>query len=101
MELGLVRQIRALHEAGIPYHDVAVLYRNHKDAEGLIQYYTKLGCHQRQKRVDVLLQAEIKKNHQPYSLLLYGELEYHSQKHLLFEILHYDFWALSPLKLEG
>lgn len=100
MELGLVRQIRALHEAGIPYHDVAVLYRNHKDAEGLIQYYTKLGVPINvKKRVDVLLQAEIKRI---INLLTFitGELEYpDSQKHLLFEILHYDFWALSPLEI--
>lgn len=100
MELGLVRQIKDLHDKGVPYNEIAIIYRNHKDADALIQYYTKLGIPVNvKKRVDVLQQPEIKRIIQLLAFIQ-GELAYpDSQRHILFEILHYDFWGLKPLEI--
>lgn len=100
MELGLIQEIEGLKNAGVPYSDIAVIYRNHKDAEPLIQYYTKAGIPLNvKKRIDVLQQPEIKRILHLIEFIE-GELKYpDAKKHLLFEILHYDFWGLDALDI--
>ncbi|HRG21770.1 MAG TPA: ATP-dependent DNA helicase [Saprospiraceae bacterium] len=100
MELGLVQEIEALKKSGVDYRDIAVIYRNHKDAEPLIQYYTKAGIPLNvKKRIDVLQQPEIKRILHLMEFVE-GEMKYpDAKKHLLFEIMHYDFWGLDALDI--
>ncbi|MCK6612104.1 MAG: ATP-dependent helicase [Bacteroidia bacterium] len=84
-------KILELQQAGTPLSEIAVLYRNHSQADMLIQFlkHKGVGINTR-KRENVLLQPVIRKI---IGLMRYLSAETkkpHSGEHFLFEILHYD-----------
>lgn len=96
-EAGLVNKIETLHEQGVPYKDMAVIYRSHKSATNLVKYFTLKDIPlQIKRKVNVLDLPEIKKIH---NLMTYLSSEYKKQdsrEDLLFEILHYSYFKIAP-----
>ena len=95
-QAGVVTKIKALHEQGVAYKDMAVIYRSHKSATELVKYFTLKDIPlQIKRKVNVLDLPEIKKIH---NIMLYLASEYKKQdsrEDLLFEILHYDYFNIS------
>lgn len=96
-QAGLVAKITELHEQGVAYKDIAVIYRGHKSATELVKYFTLKDIPlQIRRKVNVLDLPEIKKIH---NIMLYLAGEYKKQdsrEDLLFEILHYDYFNIAP-----
>ena len=96
-EAGLVAKIEELHEQGVAYKDMAVIYRGHKSATNLVKYFTLKDIPlQIKRKINVLDLPEIKKIH---NIMLYLAAEYKKQdsrEDLLFEILHYDYFNIKP-----
>lgn len=92
---GVVQKIEQLHREGVPYHEMAIIYRSHKESIDLLKYFTFAGVPiSIKKRVNILSLPEINRL---LTLLKYLEGEYqelNSQNDKLFQILHYNFWGL-------
>jgi DNA helicase-2/ATP-dependent DNA helicase PcrA len=84
--------------SGVKPSDIAIIYRNHKQVEDLLKYFqAKNIVVNLRRKVNILKEPFIQKL---ITILTYIEGEYRkpfSQDHLLYEILHYDFWAIEPL----
>jgi DNA helicase II / ATP-dependent DNA helicase PcrA len=96
--IGLIEEIKALYDRGIPYNDIAVIYKKHDHAKDILSYFATKGLpYKVKKKVNLLDQNLIKKT---ITLLKYvvGESKVMDSKvDLLFEILHYDFFKLKPI----
>lgn len=96
-QAGLVSKISELHEQGVAYKDMAVIYRGHKSATDLVKYFTLKDIPlQIKRKVNVLDLPEVKKIH---NIMLYLAGEYSKQdsrEDLLFEILHYNYFNIAP-----
>ncbi|HMP29617.1 MAG TPA: ATP-dependent DNA helicase, partial [Saprospiraceae bacterium] len=97
---GVVDLIRSIHARGVPYHEIAVIYQKHKEAEDIIKFlsYENIPISIK-RRVNILPLKEIKRI---LTLLNYFVKEMTmplSMDKELFEILHYDFWGNKPLDL--
>jgi DNA helicase-2/ATP-dependent DNA helicase PcrA len=98
--VGIGNQIKALHQQGVAYKDIAVLYRNHKHIDDLIAYFNihKIP-YSSFKKVNVLEELLIKKL---LTILKYIEAENKkpfSGESMLFQILNYDFYNIHPLDI--
>jgi DNA helicase II / ATP-dependent DNA helicase PcrA len=96
-EAGLLKQIEDLHKQGEDLSGVAVIYRNHRLVENLVRALEskKIPLNIRQK-VNVL---ELPFVQSLVNILLYIHKEYEkpdSAEHLLYEIMHYHFFDISP-----
>ena len=93
-------EIERLHQQGVPYKEIAVLYRNHKHVEDLVKYFNAHGIPYNSKRkVNILSELLVKKL---MTILKYISAELqkpYSGEHLIFEILNYDFYDIAPLDL--
>ncbi|MBK8700500.1 MAG: ATP-dependent helicase [Saprospiraceae bacterium] len=98
LEVGLIERITQLHQEGVRYSDISIIYRNHKEVVNLIKYLSFKGIPLNiKRRVNILEQPEIKRILALLHFIL-GEYRYpDSQKTLLFEILHFDFFKLNTL----
>ncbi len=96
-DIGVIAKIEKLYSEGVLYKDIAVIYRKHKEVANIVKFLTKKNIPLSvKKKVNVLTQPDAKKL---ITLLTYanGEFKYKdSQRQALFEILHYDFFGLSP-----
>lgn len=94
------KEILRLSEAGVPFKEMAVLYRNHKHVEDLIKFFNTKGIPYNAKRkVNILHELLIKKL---LTILRYIQAENskpYSGEHLLFQVLNYDFYDIHPLDL--
>lgn len=92
--------IKALHEQGVPYKEMAVLYRNHKHVEDIIKYFNTSEIPYNSKRkVNILTELFVKKL---MTILKYISAELqkpYSGEAYIFEILNYDFYDIAPLDL--
>lgn len=90
--MGIKEEILELHQKGVDYNEMAVIFYLNKDGEDLASYLKQFGIPvQLRKQVDILRLPLFK---QLYNLLNYLDKEAHvpfSGEHLLFPILHYDF----------
>ncbi len=97
-ETGIVNEIKKLKGQGIDYKDIAIIYKEHKDAEDLIKYFTL-------KQIPLKLQRKVDSLQIPVIRMLINMLEYtvkelenpHASEEMLFEILHYSFFNIMPL----
>lgn len=80
-----------LQQKGTPLNEIAVLYRNHSQADLLIQFlkHKGIGINTR-KRENILLQPVIRKVVGVMRYLSAETRSPHSGENFLFEILHYD-----------
>ncbi len=94
------KEILRLHQAGVPFKEMAVLYRNHKHVEDLIKFF---GANQipynAKRKVNILYELLIKKLLNILRYILAESRAPYSGEHLLFEILNYDFYEIDPLDL--
>lgn len=96
-EAGTIQRIQGLHRQGVAYGAIAVLYTKHSQATDIIRFLTQKGIPVNvKKRVNVLDEIDVRRL---LTILAYIETEYkspHSGQHLLFELLHFDFFGLEP-----
>lgn len=96
-EVGIVNRIRQLKAEGTSYGDIAVLYKQHSIAENIIEYFQK-------EKIPVSVTKSINVLTQPLILKLLTLLQYVYEENkepnggsfLIFQLLHFDFWNLSP-----
>ncbi|MBS1643843.1 MAG: ATP-dependent helicase [Bacteroidetes bacterium] len=96
----IVQQIEALHQSGVPYSDIAVLYGMHKHASFLqdllerkrIPFIVK-------KPIDVLKDPLIENIIYIFRYLQAEREKPFSGEALLFEILHAPYFGISPIDL--
>ncbi|QKJ31431.1 ATP-dependent helicase [Mucilaginibacter mali] len=94
----VARQIEQLVNTGTPPGEIAVIYRNHSQAEDLVYYLDskKIAVNTR-RRIDILTEPFGEKI---TNILRYlaAEMETpYSGDDKLFEILHYDFFDIPPI----
>jgi DNA helicase-2/ATP-dependent DNA helicase PcrA len=98
--VGIGQSIAKLHQSGVPYHEIAVLYRNHKHIDNLVKYFKINGIpYSSKKKVNVLKEILIEKL---LTILQYIEAENKkpfSGEPLLFRILNFDFYNIHPLDI--
>jgi DNA helicase II / ATP-dependent DNA helicase PcrA len=98
--VGIGQSIKTLHEQGVPYDQIAVLYRNHKHVDNLVKYFKVHGIpFSSKKKVNVLKEILIEKL---LTILQYIEAENKkpfSGEPLLFRILNFDFYNIHPLDI--
>ncbi len=99
-EAGIISRIRQLHEKGVPYREIAVIYTKHRTVENLVKYFSQIKIPVNVKRrINVLYEHEVVRI---MNILEYLENEYskpHSSEDVLFEMLHYDFFELNTLDI--
>lgn len=99
-EIAIVQHIETLQKSGVELHEIAILYAQHRQAEGIIALLERRGiAYTTKRRMNVLDHPIIQ---QIRFILRYISIETakpYSAEELLFKILHFDFWdiALSDL----
>jgi DNA helicase-2/ATP-dependent DNA helicase PcrA len=98
--VGVFEEIKALHKAGIPLGEIAVIYAKHDQVSLLTELLERAHIpYQTKRRINVLDSLLIKK---VLTLLGYFHQELRQSflgEALLFEILHFDFLGLSAKDL--
>ncbi|MEK7257467.1 MAG: ATP-dependent DNA helicase, partial [Bacteroidota bacterium] len=96
-EVAIVSQIERLMHEGFPLDEVAVIYAKHKQAGRLIELLEKKGIPYRTRRPVNILDLPLIQNLR--LLLEYLNAEFHrpySGEHLLFRLMHFDFFLIQP-----
>jgi len=96
-EKAVINKILELRDQGVDLNEIAVIYRKHKNVTDIVKYleYNNIPINLK-RRVDILQEPEIKRL---LNILRFLGAEYermHRGDHLLFEILHYKYFGLSP-----
>ena len=95
-EYGVISEIMQLKESGVPLDRIAVIYRSHRNVDNIVKYLTLHDVPLNiKKKVDVLKEMDVIRL---LNILTYIHSEHektHSANHMLFEILHYDFFELT------
>jgi DNA helicase-2/ATP-dependent DNA helicase PcrA len=95
-ELGIINALENLYQQGEPLSEVAVIFRNHKQVENIVKALQKKQIPLNIKRKVNILELPLIQN--IVNLLRYIREEFRkpdSREHLLFEIMHYDFFHIS------
>lgn len=94
-DVGIINKIKSLHQKGVSYKDIGIIYRKHKEVAEIVKYmtYNDIPINVK-KKVDVLQLNDVKRITRILEFI-YKEFKYpNSEETALFEILHYDFWGL-------
>ena len=94
-EIAVFNSIRELHEKGIPYNEMAVIYFMHKQSAELIRLFERHEIPYQTKRQINILSTPIIKNF--ILLLRYIAAEFekpYSGEQLIYELLHVDFFGV-------
>ncbi|MBS1501352.1 MAG: ATP-dependent helicase [Bacteroidetes bacterium] len=96
----VARQIKQLVENGVDAREIAVIYRNHNQAEQLVTYLDaqKIAVNIKRK-IDILA---LPFGEKIINILRYLAMEMdspYSGDDLLFEIMHYDFFGIPPIDI--
>ena len=94
------QSILKLHEAGVPFKSIAVLYRNHRHAEDLLKFFSAHDIpYNSRRKVNILDELLVRKL---LNILRYMQAEIsrpYSGEAYIFEILNYDFYGIRALDL--
>ncbi len=95
-EIAVLNKIRELHEKGIPYNEMAVIYFMHKQSSELIRLFERYEIpYQTKRQIDILGTPSIKN----FLLLLrYIAAEFekpYSGEQMIYELLHVDFFGVT------
>ncbi len=94
------KAIRELHEQGVAYNEIAVLYVKHKHVDDLIKYFDIYDVpYNSKKKVNILKELLIKKFMTILKYINAERLKPYSGEAYIFEILNYDFYDIHPLDL--
>lgn len=89
----LVNDIKERIKAGVSAEEIAVLYRENRDAADIARALEKLGVpHAVESDQDIMADPDIRK-----LLLLFRAIVGFASDELLFQVLHIDFLGLEPL----
>jgi DNA helicase-2/ATP-dependent DNA helicase PcrA len=96
----VAQQIKHLIDAGTEPGEIAVIYRNHSQVEGLVHYLDgeKIAVNTKRK-IDILT---LPFGEKIINILRYLAMELdspYSGDELLFEIMHYDFFDIQPIEI--
>ena len=96
-EKAVINKVLELKEQGVNLSEIAIIYRKHRNIDDIVKYleYNSIPINLI-KRVNVLNDPEAKRL---LNILKYLGAEYermHRGDHLLFEILHYKYFGLTP-----
>jgi len=99
-EIGIINDILAKHQAGVPLNKIAVIYRKHRNVENIVKHLTLHGIPLNIKRkVNVLNEGEVKK----LVLLLKYIMKEHEKPFTggkeLFEIMHIEYFGISAIDI--
>lgn len=99
-EVGIIDKIMSLHKEGVSFNKIAVIYTKHRIVENLIRYFSqkKIPINVK-KRVNVLGEVDVVKLINILKYIQGETVRPFGNEDLLFEILHYDFFELSPLDI--
>ncbi|RCH54553.1 ATP-dependent helicase [Mucilaginibacter hurinus] len=96
----VARIIKKLLNEGVPANEIAVIYRNHSQAEDLVHYLdTQKIAVNTKRKIDLLT---VPFGEKIISILRYLSMELdtpYSGDELLFEIMHYDFFSIPPIEI--
>ncbi|HEB13741.1 MAG TPA: ATP-dependent helicase, partial [candidate division CPR3 bacterium] len=91
----LAQQIKSLIKKGVNASDIAVLFRDNKDAWAVLQMLEKQAIpFILEAEHDVLSDEDIKK-----LIVVFRSVEEFGSDELLFKVLSLDFWGLDPLSV--
>ncbi len=96
-ESDIMRKILDLQTQGVALSEIAVIYRNHKQVDNLVQVLERKGVPINIRRKVNILQIPIILN--LINILHYVQTEYtdpHSAEYRLFEIMHYPYFQIPP-----
>ena len=94
-EMDIVSQIIDLKKQAVDLSDVAIIYREHRQAANIIKMLEREGVPLNVKLSTNILTTVIVDQMVTLLTYLVGEIkEPFSQEALLFKILHYDFWGI-------
>lgn len=95
-EYGVIADIMKLQQQGVPLKEIAVLYNKHRNVDNIVKYFTLHDVPLNiKKKVDVLKEMDVIRL---LHILTYVDMEHkkpYSGNHLIFELMHYDFFELS------
>jgi DNA helicase II / ATP-dependent DNA helicase PcrA len=95
-EIAIVHHIETLQKSCVELHEIAILYAQHRQAEGIIALLERRGiAYTTKRRMNVLDHPLIQ---QIRFILRYISIEIakpYSAEELLFKILHFDFWEIA------
>ncbi len=93
--LFVARDIRRLLDEGVPPAEIAVLYRNNRDAAALVEALERTG-------VPFVVESDENIMHDPdirKLLLLMRTVTHFGEERLLFDLLHADFLGVAPIEM--
>jgi DNA helicase-2/ATP-dependent DNA helicase PcrA len=96
-ELGVVNEVEKLRTEGVPLNDIAIIYLKHKQAEEVIALMERKGIPYNVIKKTNILHLPLINN--LVNILFCIQLEAkrpYSGDYLLFEIMHYRYFGLSP-----
>jgi DNA helicase II / ATP-dependent DNA helicase PcrA len=99
-EVYVTEKVKELIAQGTPAQEIAILYRKHAQAQNFIPYFEAENIPYYLHKASNLLQESI--INQLVTIITYIAAELQkpfSGNHLLFEILHYPYWQLTPLTI--
>ncbi|QEC52019.1 DNA helicase-2/ATP-dependent DNA helicase PcrA [Anseongella ginsenosidimutans] len=96
---GITRQVKKLLDQGLPPAEIAIIYKEHRIGEELMHYF-------RLENIPVSARKKLNVLKTPFGQKLLNILRYlsleteapYSGDELLFHIMHYDFYGISPLE---
>ncbi len=96
----ITNEVEALIASGVPANEIAIIYKEHKTGEALAHYFQLRGIAINTRRKADILQL-------PFANKLFTILRYLAQETdipfsgdaLLFEIMHFDFFDISPIAI--
>lgn len=96
----IAKEIEELHNQGIALNEIAVLYKNHAQADDMIAYLKAKNIPvNSRKRINILTEPLIKKIIQIMRYLGAETKLPHSGEPFIFELLHYDEFAIPTLEI--
>lgn len=92
--------IEELYQQGVDLNEIAVIYRNHKQADEIVRYLEAKGIPVNIKRKANILESRFINKLIDILTYIRKEAEHpFSREDLLFEIMHFDFYDTEPLVL--
>ncbi len=96
----IVNKIIEAHANGLPYSEIAVIYRNHAQVNFLTMYLSSKNIpFYLKKRTNILGMPFIANIIELLYYIKDEKSKPYSGEHRLFKILHYDFWEIAPADL--
>ncbi len=98
--IAIGQAVQQLHSEGVPYKEIAILYRNHKQVEILTKYFKANAIpFNSKRRINILHELLVTKL---VKILTYLNAEarrpYSGEEHI-FEILNFDFYKIPSLEI--